>query len=283
MRTIKTKAIAAAIVLSLPLLYAWWTRADAFTTTLNVEAIRTLATRRRHELLVRSSRRGSVGRRDRSLGLRLVPHRVARSERAQRMVASADPRATGAHAGRCRLDRLREWRRGGWVLADSVGRPEHQPERSRAARHDPRRRRPRSKARNPRDGMDAGRGSLTRTECAHRPGGYFVRVPGRSSRRQSRSGYAMTANDLRDRVQTSDTPNLSRAMARSDPSSVSGRTLAVQNHSVAKGRREQGSAAAAQQPAAAVAIRCTPLTSKAAGHETTGNASLTRSKPPLRL
>jgi hypothetical protein len=44
MRTIKTKAIAAAIVLSLPLLYAWWTRADAFTTTLNVEAIRTLAT-----------------------------------------------------------------------------------------------------------------------------------------------------------------------------------------------------------------------------------------------
>lgn len=45
MRTIKTKAIAAAIVLSLPLLYAWWTRADAFTTTLNVEAIRGLATR----------------------------------------------------------------------------------------------------------------------------------------------------------------------------------------------------------------------------------------------
>ncbi|MBK6941837.1 MAG: hypothetical protein IPH13_16795 [Planctomycetes bacterium] len=45
MRTSKTKAIAAAIVLSLPLIYVWWTRADAFTTTRNVEAIHRLATR----------------------------------------------------------------------------------------------------------------------------------------------------------------------------------------------------------------------------------------------
>jgi hypothetical protein len=93
-------------------------------------------------------------------------------------------------------------------------------------------------------------------------------------------------HDLSDRIRTLSTPIVVRAPAWSEnrhPSSVSGRTLAVQNHSVAKGRREQLSAAAAQQPAAAVAIRCTPLTSKAAGHETTGVASLTRSKPPLRL
>lgn len=40
----KPKVIVLAIALSLPLIYVWWTRANAFTTTLNVEAIRRLAT-----------------------------------------------------------------------------------------------------------------------------------------------------------------------------------------------------------------------------------------------
>lgn len=51
----KTKVIAAALVLSLPLIHAWGTRADSFTTTLNVDAIRRgggeefIAVRERHD------------------------------------------------------------------------------------------------------------------------------------------------------------------------------------------------------------------------------------------
>ena len=70
-------------------------------------------------------------------------------------------------------------------------------------------------------------------------GGYFVRVAGQDCRRQFRSGYTMTVQRLARSRPNGGRAHLSRAMARSDPSSVSGRTLAVQNHSVAKGRRDR--------------------------------------------
>jgi hypothetical protein len=114
-------------------------------------------------------------------------------------------------------------------------------------------------------------------------GGYFVRVPGRSSRRQFRSGYTMTVQRL-----ARSRPNGGRA--RPQQSLWRGATLprfqaARSRFKTTPSPRDvvnRALAAAAQQPAAAVAIRSTRLVSKSPEVKSTGVVTCTVEKPPLR-
>jgi hypothetical protein len=127
-------------------------------------------------------------------------------------------------------------------------------------------------------------------------GGYFVRVAGQDCRRLFRPGSRTrlppaTSFGLHHDGSTTCAITSKRRTRQTSAEPWRGATLprfqaarsSEENHSVAKGRREQGSAAAAQQPAAAVAIRSTRLVSTSPEVRSTGVVTYTVEKPPLRL